>query len=102
MKTLSKVALITSVCLMLVACGASVPGCDDKEVRDVLNKISRDNGVTLQKLSGISTASKGDKSCTCTAIATLSEGGQTEDIPIEYIINLADNKKEFTVTMRPR
>lgn len=99
MKKISKMVAIPSLVLLISACGGSLPNCDSKEVRALLKQISSENGLSLSKISAISTLSREKKECSCTALATFLGIGQ---VPIEYTINLADDEKEFMVTMMAR
>lgn len=95
--------LITStllVALCLVGCGGSLPECGDKEVINLLKEISKKQGIELVSVSGISTKKREGNECRCTALGKFKFMGDVEEANINYIINLADNKEEFTVTMR--
>lgn len=88
--------------MILTGCGSSLPECSDKEVIALLKNISKKNDVELVKISGISTKNRGDKSCTCVALATFKDGADQEELSIQYEIDLSDDGKEFTVEMSLR
>lgn len=85
---------------LLFGCGSSLPNCSDKEVISLLKQISKKHDIELISVSGITTKNRSDNECKCTGLGKFRSDGEEEELNINYIINLADNKKEFTVELR--
>lgn len=91
------------VTLSLFACaGDPLPNCDSQEVLDVLKGISKDNGVTLSRVEGVTTLSREKRKCRCAGLATFFDSNETAQLPIEYAVELADNNNEFVVILSLR
>lgn len=94
---------LLAVTVSLFACASEpLPTCDSEDVLEVLKSISQDNGVTLSKIEGVTTLARGKRNCRCAGMATFKDGNETEQLPIEYTIELADNNSEFLVMLSLR
>lgn len=104
---LKRIAYIVLVAIAAIFIGwlksSSVPECSDKEVKQLIREIFARDGLKLLDLTGIATKNKEKRQCKCTAIAKYKdEDGDIGQFGIEYLIELADNNKEFTVNVKPQ
>lgn len=105
-KKFKKISMLLGVICLSACGGSSLPECSDQAVIDVLKNIVAKQGefMTLTKVTGISTKSRENKSCTCIATATIKNMVNLDiaDLPIQYEINLSDDSKQFNVYMKAR
>ena len=102
MKAYIHIMLIFMISLLASGCGGSVPPCDSKEVKELLIKILDDADMALISNGAISTTKSDDKSRICKSVMKVKnkQTKEQEEVGVQYEINLADNKKEFAVTLR--
>lgn len=97
----------------LAGCSASAPKCSDDETVDLVKEIANDEminqlGPEMGKLfsysvSAIRTTHSDEKTGSFECAAQLeikaSNTNQTNEIPIEYTVEITDNEEEFFVTV---
>lgn len=95
--------IILMACLLTLAgCTSSVPPCDDKEVAKTLKEILAEQDFLLLSNNGISTTKSTDKVRICKSMMKVrdKQNNEIENLVATYEINLADNGREFIVTLR--
>lgn len=96
----STMLLILTI-LFVTGCKNSVPSCDDKGVQKLLETILEKKKIKLIKNAAITTINTGDKNCLCKSYMTIKdEDGDVEEHRMIYEINMADNGKEYTVSLK--
>lgn len=97
-----KPVIFTACLLALAGCTSSVPPCDDKEVAKTLKEILAEQDFLLLNNNGISTTKSAYKMRICKSLMKVrdKQTNEIEELVATYEINLADNGREFIVTLR--
>ncbi|PNH88133.1 hypothetical protein [Vibrio diazotrophicus] len=109
---MKNILLVVGLSTVLIGCGSGAPECSDTETKDLVKQIASEemaeqigaeaaNQFTY-KVNAIRTTDKNEKtgSKECAAqLEVIAANGGSNELPIEYTVEVTDDQKEFFVTV---
>ncbi len=109
---MKNVLLVMGLSSLLVGCGGGAPACSDTETKDLVRQIASEEmakqigGEAAKqfsyKVNAIRTTDTNEKTGAneCAAqLEVIASNGGTNELPIEYTVEVTDDKEEFYVTV---